>query len=224
MVPYSLLMPHNLDGTPIGEKIERANDHRVDLLAELEMFRQRKPYLIRKDFQEWDGVRYRVVTAYEPERPPYSVALILGDFVHNLRATLDHLVGTMRTEGPSRNSAFPVCSSKDGPKGFDQLRKIKLAGVPPEAIEIIKAMQPYDGLDVRRDWWRAQFRALAWLHKLWEIEKHRTILLSTAFVSPQQVRGEGPKERAKRVGWEASIGPEAASWFVPVDIDSGIDP
>lgn len=120
-------------------KIERANHHREQLLADLEAFRDRKPYLIRERVEERGDLIYRFVSAEDAEPPPAHIALVRGDFVQNLRASLDHLVGAMLPDGPSRDSAFPICVRKDGDSGFDRVSARKLAGIPDDAKDVIES-------------------------------------------------------------------------------------
>src|SRR5213592_4917234 len=102
---------------------------------------------------------------------------MLGDYVQNLRAALDYLVGAMRPDGPSRNSQFPIVLKRPkGPHGFKKRCCVYLHHVPDEAVQLIHWMQPY-----HRPRWEGTFRnALAALEVLWNVSKHRTLLVTTA--------------------------------------------
>lgn len=214
--------------SPVDLKIERANHHREQLLAELEAFRERKPYLIRERQEEWRGVPYWVVTAYQPERPPDSIPLILGDFVNNLRASLDYLVGEMRPDGPSKKSAFPIFTRRTtspGFAGFFDVGYSKLAGIPSPAKKLIERMQPYDRRYGRPRIERAHWEVLAALEALWNIDKHRTILLATSLISPSEVRHYRTGEEASGIGHRFTPARDEADWWLPIDDgDQRFDP
>jgi hypothetical protein len=215
MLDQSALTPHVLAGLPVGDKIARANVHRLDLLAEIEAHRQKRPYETRDEVEERDGVKYRVVTALNPWPPPHSVGLIFGDFVHNLHAALDYLVGSMREGGPSGTSAFPICRTRGC---FNSQKATRLDGVRSEAVRIVEGMQPYeDDGHPAREWWRRPYRPLSWLHELWNVEKHRTILLTAAFVRHEFARHPGSKGDPMLIGAEAAISPTESIWYLPLD-------
>lgn len=211
--------------TSVDLKIERANHHREQLLADLEAFRDRKPYVIRERIEERGDLLYRVVSAEDAEPPPAQIALVLGDFVQNLRASLDHLVGAMLPDGPSRDSAFPICIRKDGDSGFDRVSARKLAGIPHDAKDVIESMQPYVRSDDDQDWHRDMFRPLGTLHTLWNIDKHRSILLSTTLVEPKYVGHNRSAQEASGIGRRFSAAGGIAEWWLPVDEkDQAFDP
>lgn len=216
-------MGYSFVSHPIDLKIERANHHREELIASLKTFRERKPYLIRENRKEWRGITYRVVTAYQPERPPYSVSLVLGDFIQNLRASLDYLVGEMRVDGPSRDSAFPICTRRSGPNGFLQLSKKKLAGIPRPAQKMIERMQPYDRGRPRKE--RVRWEVLRMLQTMWNVDKHRTILLATTLLSPDYIAHNRTGEEPSGIAHRISAARDEADWWLPIDNrDQTFDP
>jgi hypothetical protein len=206
-------------------KIERANQHREELIAAIKTFREREPYAIREDRKESKGILYRVVTAHKPEDPPDAIPLLLGDFVQNLRASLDYLIGAMRIDGPSRDSAFPICTRRSGVNGFLQLSKRKLAGIPTPAKERIERMQPYDRRYGRPRIQRTHWQALAMLETFWKIEKHRTILLASSFLAPDYVAHNRSGEEASGIGHRITPTGDEADWWLPIDSrDQTFDP
>lgn len=206
-------------------KIERANQHREELLANIKAFRERKPYLIREEPQNWRGSLYRIVTAYQPGDPPDTIPLLLGDFIQNLRASLDYLVGAMRTDGPSRDSAFPICTRRGTPNGFLQLSKKKLAGIPAPAKKVIERMQPYDRRYGHPRIERTHWQALGMLETFWKIEKHRTILLASGFLAPDYVTHNRLSEQSARIGHRRTATGDEADWRLPIESgDQAFDP
>lgn len=109
--------------------------------------------------------------------------------VQNLRATLDYLIGELRSEGPTGSSQFPICAT---PESFVSARRSKLSGVPAAAIATIERMQAY-GPDPDRgalEQWseelqqRELYRPLRWLQTLWNVDKHRALAVASGLVVP----------------------------------------
>jgi hypothetical protein len=116
--------------------------------------------------------------SYNPD-PAVDISLILGDFVHNLSASLDYLIGAMREGGPTKTTAFPICRRMNGADGFAGKRvQNQLEGIPSEAKDLIQLMQPFDGTDTSVDAQWDECRALAALRALWNADKHRMILVA----------------------------------------------
>lgn len=215
-------VPYRVTGTPVDLKVERANQHRVELLAMLAAFRDREPYRIREDLKEWNGKPYRVITAHSPERPPEIVPLLTGDFINNLRSALDHLVGVMRSDGPTRTSAFPICDRRGK---FLAQRRSKLAGIPHPAKELIERMQPYDRRYGRPRRERSRWDALAILETLWNTDKHRAILLTSTLVAPDYLGHNRTGEQSAGIGFRVAPAGHEAEWWLPVDDrDQRFDP
>jgi hypothetical protein len=100
------------------------------------------------------------------------IALIAGDFICNLRASLDHLIWDLAAIGNSNRSSeicFPVCV-RDSTKTQSKI-DAALLGVPPEAIPRVKALQPYNCGKAFKSHplWRLNF--------LWNTDKHRSTAL-----------------------------------------------
>lgn len=97
-----------------------------------------------------------------------DIALSLGDFVYNLRSGLDQLAWQLCLSGggdPGRETMFPI-HDKDDQKSEETFRK-RVKGMPPDAIDIIKELQPYQrGSDYRQ-------HPLWQLNELGNIDKHR---------------------------------------------------
>ena len=196
----------------VGLKVERANHHRIELLQALRAYQESAPFVIREDRRERAGLSYRVIVAHSLPVPDH-VSLLLGDFVQNLRASLDYMVGALRRDGPSRQSAFPICRAPDGPSGFDNQSKTKLARISDEAKERIRAMQPYGspGLVVE------PYRALDGLHTLWNVDKHRSILVVEALVAPEFVGHNRLATEPSGIGFRFAPAGDEAEWWLPID-------
>src|SRR5580658_4055833 len=151
-------------------KLSRAKLHLDALDQEVRLFKQSEPHRITTEEDE-DGGWY-IVKIEHLKDISLGVALIAGDFISCLRSSLDHLawqLATLPTDSPSRDISFPICE-KDS---LDtQIRIVKATyGIPDAAVAIMKQFQPYNGGDAYKSThlWR--------LNKLWNIDKHRHILL-----------------------------------------------
>lgn len=198
-------------GSPVVDlKIQWADHHREALHSTLKAFKDRKPppYLVTEDRRVYEGTEYRVLTAH-PEPAPDEFGLIFGDYLQNLRSSLDYLVGAMRPGGPSRNSRFPIfLERRQGKDGrFRNRACVALRGIPEEAVRLIHFMQPYHRPDVLI---RHTFKTLAAIETLWNISKHRTLHVVTAATVPDYVGRDRSDDQAKRIGFRFP-GPDHSS-------------
>lgn len=145
-------------------KVERAKKHVRDLEALVEGFFESSPYEIVVQDQPDTGDRvFRVKILHQP---PLEWGAIVGDVVHNLRATLDLLVCELvRGEGNTvtDTTGFPIAKGANEFKS-GYLRKVQ--GAPKEAIRLIKRLKPYKGGN----------EPLFWLHRLDIADKHRVLI------------------------------------------------
>jgi hypothetical protein len=128
----------------IGVKIGRANEHFRTLEIEVRQYLDSKPYSI--------GVKRhpesrRLIYFVENVNPtPIKLSAILGDVIHNLRSSLDHLayqrvrVGTGTQ--PSSRVYFPIA---DDNAKYPEQRTRQMNGATQAAITAIDALAPYRG-------------------------------------------------------------------------------
>jgi len=208
----TLELPANLDPTAAStRKLARARHHGNELLHALDTFGT--PARVRRefDFRQRKGIDYKVVSGIPDPASP-DIALVFGDYVQNLRASLDYLIGEMRRDGPSGKSAFPISRSFNE---FKSARPTKLSGILTEAASSIEQMQVYDDTDLAQDPMRVLYRPLRWLEALWNIDKHRTIVLtSTAveFMYATSRTGEGESG----IGFEFRDNGRVAEIWIPM--------
>jgi hypothetical protein len=146
-------------------KAKWADDHITDLDSAMERFFDTNPYRIEKEknSQTAESVYYfRGGSPY-----PRNIVGHVGDALHNLRGSLDHLACQLvRANGGEvkRHTCFPIWGplNKD-PQAF--LAK-SVEGVRPDAVNAIEACKPYKGGN----------DTLWLLHELDRIDKHREIL------------------------------------------------
>jgi len=128
----------------IRAKAERSRKHIDEAGAYVQSYLQSNPYRIatRRD-PETRRLHYYVSSITEPSQ---QLSAIIGDALHNLRSTLDHLAYQLVLVGtgqlPSRRVYFPVCDdqAKYASEGRQQVQGAKLG-----AISAIDAIKPYKG-------------------------------------------------------------------------------
>lgn len=170
----------SLDG-PLA-KLRRAHTHLETLYREVNAFTNTKTHDLITEFDEQTG---EYVARVKVLRNPNSLywGLLLGDFISNLRASLDHLVWQLvilSGAKPGRDNQFPIaargtqywCAKKDG---TPSMRDRMLRGVAEEYRTRIDAIQPYRaGRDI-------EYVGLVILSRLSNTDKHQ--IIQSAFMT-----------------------------------------
>ena len=89
-------------------KFRRAQKHMVDVRTEARRYAESRPYEFTRIRQPDSqlSIRFRLRIT---EQPDPVLALILGDFVHNLRSALDHvIVASVPKRHRSNATRFPI--------------------------------------------------------------------------------------------------------------------
>jgi len=149
-------------------KLERAAYLVSDLRSNIEQFLQTNPFRISRDDDPGTGHRlYRV--RFEADPPEY-LGPIVGDAVHNLRSSLDHMVSAVaRTAGQRDDrTSFPSFTE---PQCWEDRGLRDLGKLPSNALTTIKGLQPYHTPEARK-------HVLYLLNSLWNHDKHRDIVLT----------------------------------------------
>lgn len=142
-------------------------DHHLDLLqAGIHEFRDSNPYEfpVEREADEWYVWRLAVLIP-----PPPGLGLIFGDWLHNVRASLDNLIDPLiRLAGhtPGKRRSFPIF---DKPNSFKAVGKNRISGVREKHFAMIERLQPYPG---RND---PTILALKAIDSFANIDKHRTV-------------------------------------------------
>ena len=174
----------SLDGSKA--KVERAKEHLEALYNEINAFIDREPHAVIPHI-DIDRATYRAYLRVYETPDDLRWGVLLGDFLHNARSALDHLVWqlvVLNGAKPGTNNQFPIatrghrywCSTKDGKPS---LRDGMLRGVADEHRTLIDGLQPY------RRGQGAHLDRLAILASLSNADKHR-------FVHPALVAIEEP--------------------------------
>ena len=151
-------------------KIIRADEHLQSFAADItEYFEQHPAKVVRQNEGSPDEYIAKVIV----DKPiPVRLPLILGDYLQNLRSSLDYLVWELvlaAKNTPTKDNMFPICSTRDR---FDQaITRRRLDGVPKPAQAVIECLQPYNCGDFEK--------SLLWIaDDFCNINKHRRILLT----------------------------------------------
>jgi hypothetical protein len=153
-------------------KLIRARQYVHALDGEIKEWIASNPYSKSGEFDAKTGEHIVYVEPFE-EAPPDSISLLIGDFVHNLRACLDHLAYSLavRHSGDplpadiAKTSEFPIFID---PRWYVKSAPSKIRGIAPAAKTLLESFQPYHaGPYARR-------HALWQLNDLCNIDKHRS--------------------------------------------------
>lgn len=165
-------------------KVERAEVHFNALYPKINAFLQAepKPYRLIPEV-DVESSRY-LWRLHVVEEPPLEWSTVLGDYLQNLRAALDHLIWILvRANGqsPSGGNAFPIFDqSPPNKRGHGEREKWErnTRGLHPAAIHLVELCQPYKGPN------GPSVHTLAGLRRLSNEDKHRTLL--PAFIAIDQ--------------------------------------
>lgn len=165
-------------------KIIRAEEHLAAARADFDFYREGDVYSLIGEFDP-TGTGY--VLRMELRYPPSPrFAILIGEFFNCLRSALDHLAfQIVEKHAPTRLAdpkkiAFPIHESR-----FDRRGKARpvddlmagVAGIPKAPLALIESNQPYHrGKD-------APWHPLAIIQNLNNIDKHRTLLLTSSMAA-----------------------------------------
>jgi hypothetical protein len=153
-------------------KFYHAVSHFNALREQLERYYQTNPCkIVRQPNSPSNAPLYDIVAS---EEIPARFGLIAGDFLQNLRSTLDYLVWELvlaNSQTPDKKNMFPVCLTEKSFK--DAIKSERLRGVADKPLKLIDSLQPYRVEESMR----AKV-PLAVLDELVNINKHRRVVLT----------------------------------------------
>jgi hypothetical protein len=167
----------NADLSGVLVKIDRAKTHLNDFDRRASRIEEacRKAIVRERDEQRSEYVfRFKRVPAIPP-----VLSAVIGDAIHNLRVSLDHLAWQLviATGGtPSVATTFPIHKQLLKPDRRGDTRPQIHPGVPPELREILDELQPYKQTP------KPARHELAILHQLDINDKHRELLFTVVGV------------------------------------------
>lgn len=141
-------------------KLERARKHKLDIDSEIKAFIATNPYVTYRD-----GAYYKL----RIERCiPVEWSAIIGDCIHNIRASLDLLtVAIVKHCDPGRASYNHVhFIARETKKQFDDDLPRNIRGASAAAKNMIEDLKPYRGGE----------ELLLQLHQLDILDKHNAII------------------------------------------------
>jgi hypothetical protein len=180
-------MAHPLDGMLV--KLARADEHLDTIQKDIQRLIHTNVDLIPSEFDPNTG-QY-VFRAQRDNLSADWLSPVVGDFVHNAKAALDYLVWELTGAAGTTRTEFPIFTDPDRYR-TDAPRKIK--GIPPEAVTVIKKLQPFYGPNSQPghpEWNDPELEPLALLYALNTHDKHRALNLTEHVLSVRIVGLEG---------------------------------
>jgi hypothetical protein len=165
-------------------KLDRAEQHLLALDHGLRAFVERRPFRLLEELGRLPGedvteCRYLVSDLREP---PLSLSVHVGEVVHDLHSSLDHLAWAV-AEQPWRRTQFPVFLTRDT---WGENAEAITRSVPDRFVAVMEAAQPYHAKSPNA-------HPLALLNHLWNADKHRLLPTTVAALD-----GPPPSFRAER--------------------------
>src|SRR5579872_5712213 len=162
-------------------KLDRADHHLKSLRVLIDAYAASHPYTVSAAI-EGQGKHKRLVhRLHFTNDPPLAVALIAADFIYNLRSGLDHLNAALLPAKQRDSGMFPIFFNGVWEPGLpgENLQRLKdrsrwagsVKGMAPEAVAILKRLQPQDDVSAER----GEFHALSMINRLSNTDRHKTL-------------------------------------------------
>jgi hypothetical protein len=156
----------------IFDRLTRAEEHFKAIKAELLAYYDSDPCKISGEFDP--NSEHPIITRIRVAPLRMRINTLVGEFLHDLRSSLDHLAWQLVEHNggkPTEFTTFPVLKVGPTPnkKGIQPPPTV-VGGVSDAAMAIIEDAQPYK-------WGEHYAKHPLWvLHQLWNIDKHRHVL------------------------------------------------
>jgi hypothetical protein len=163
----------------IHSKLGRAKAHIHEIHSLCQSFLQSDFYALSPDMDR----QHRFVLRFGEVKPfPDAIPILIGECVHHLRSSLDHLMWILAKplKGKETDVQFPLVSSK---KKFAGTKR-NMPGVPRGVRGAVESVQPYHRRKL------PQTRFLGNLQAINNWDKHRIPLLSVAAFETARMRIE----------------------------------
>jgi hypothetical protein len=194
-------------------KLDRADEHLESIEREIQGFLEREPYgVVGKFYPGSPGNLSYIASGKVREQPPRKLKVLIGEFCHNLRSSLDNLADILATSlsGPAPDGTeFPIfkdrsqffrTSNRGIPDRGSGLYKIRGMDRGPQTM--IKWLQPYRR---RND---PERHPLWILHRLNIGDKHRRPHLTGAVLENSSFGIKSMQDIDLHIGqWGAVTGP-----------------
>jgi hypothetical protein len=174
----------------IEEKLIRAEKHATELNDLIDSYVKSLPIKTRT---VRDPARRTLSVLVETVAPvPPQISVVLGEIVHQLRSTLDHLVWQLVVwntgKPPARpwKAAFPIAATE---QQYDAQASAMLVGVSDCAVARVRGLQPF------QPGGKPEVHYLTLLQELNNVDKHRTLHALTATSGVSKIVGDQPPTR-----------------------------
>lgn len=176
-------------------KLEWARKHLGALDIEVSAFFADKPIRARVEIDR-NAKRIRVWGELAKEMPAHW-PLMVGDIVHSLRGSLDHIVWALSSKNPGfatapdgqrRQVQFPICTTAGeyfGNRKSEGQRKRRARFINSAPLAVIDSLQPHTRGNAAND------QALSILNELSNEDKHHTVLIAAMVVHLPYISFEG---------------------------------
>jgi hypothetical protein len=166
--------PPNLFGCRV--KIGRAQHHLDTLREHIEAFLEGHRYVVHAEPDTERGC-YVARLKNPPAIPAPEWALMIGDCVHNARASLDYIAWELAGADPAdMRTQFPIFRTIEGYRARGERR---VAALPQEARTLMEKLQPYQTDDPAK-------HVLWVLHELDAADKHKLLTVTAVMAEGGQ--------------------------------------
>jgi hypothetical protein len=159
----------------VWAKFHRGEEHAREFERLLTRYTESDPYSITLDFDPktgWHHFRWNV----RVEPPCERFAVLFGDMLSNLRASLDYLVWQLCILSGAELHKFRSFPAAKRPNQWSSALGRELAGIDQTCVDLIDELQPYHRTD------RPEIHPLAILDEVNNANKHRVLPATVAGV------------------------------------------
>lgn len=210
-------IPREVFLAAIRDRVECAEEHLDAIKQGLIAYYESEPGSVSGKFDP-DAPEGKWQIKVEPMPPRLNT--LIGEFLHDLRSTLNHLARQLVLEHRGETvgqTEFPILTRLPTAKkdGKEALPNIRGGGASPTARRLIDLFQPYK--------WGARWKdhPILVLEKLWNIDKHRDILARGGYVQARFRKVEAPFTYTSR--FHSADEYEARLTLVPDDPSMDVD-
>jgi hypothetical protein len=142
--------------SPHRRKFARALEHLQDIHDAVDRFKTDNPGIARRDTDSEPNPRIWRIRGYLTKEPDRDMEVLVGDFIHNLRASLDHLAAALKPDRGKSKTVFPTVGEDPWRRKANTRRYVdrnpwvrkgflrNIEGMHPTAQAYIKRLQPYN--------------------------------------------------------------------------------
>jgi hypothetical protein len=181
-------------------KYLRAEEHHQALQREIRKFLKSNPYPISHK-RDADGGKHLMCVKVGREPNWERWGLLLGDYFHNLRSALDHVLWQLRVpDAPADDTVtqFPIFDSFEG---FRDHGRRRLKHLRPRVQTLVKWLQPY-----RRPIPPDRLNALLLLNDMDIFDKHKVLIVGATVLQEHSINVVVPPDTNIEYGIEIIAG------------------